>query len=275
MSSSGHDPAGLAHGGDDLLGDRTFVKSFRSVAGNRAQRDRKVGLQQILARHQHRAVAVEKNRRARLPARDARLGQRQCVRDIVDDLDPVAGERDRRFDQLGEREFAGPVFFVRQRQSRDGAWHANGQGRVARFLRVGFAFLVEKHFLGRRGGCSFAIIDRGIFAGLGEMDDHEAAATDIAGARVSHGERKADRDRRIDRIAPAIKNFDADAGGALLLRDDHAVAGRDGLRRRDDRRTRDRRDLRIGRDAEGERDQDGYGAKEHYGLSVVVPVAGT
>jgi len=107
------------------------------------------------------------------------------------------------------------------------------------------------------------------------MDDHEAAAADIAGARVSHRERKADRDRRVDRVAAAIENFDADAGGALLLRDDHAVAGRNRLRRRDDRRARDRRDLRIGHDAEGERDQDGYGAKEHYGPSVVVPVAET
>ena len=99
----GHDAACLAHGGDDLFRDRTFVESFRSVGGDGTQRDREIGLQQILARHQHGAVAVQKNRRARLPARDALLRQRQCVGDVVDDLDSVSRERDRRLDQFGER----------------------------------------------------------------------------------------------------------------------------------------------------------------------------
>ena len=271
----GHDPAGLAHGGDDLVRDRTFVKSFRPVAGNRPQRDRKVGLQQILARHQHGAVAVEKNRRARLPARDARLGQRQCIGNVVDDLHSVAGERDRRFDQFGERQFSGTVFFVRQRQTRDSARHADGQRRVARFFRIGFAVRVEKHFLGRGRRRGFAIVDRGIFARLAEVNDHEAAAADIAGARVSHRKRKADRNRRVDRVAAAIQNFNPDTGSALLLRDHHAVAGGDRLRRRDERGTRDRRHLRVSAGAEQQRDQQGYGASEHQGPSVVIPVAGT
>ena len=62
-------------------------------------------------------------------------------------------------------------------------------------------------------------------AGLGEMDHHEAAAADIAGARIGDRKRKADRHRRIDRVAAAVEDFDADAGGAAFLRHHHAVAG--------------------------------------------------
>ena len=98
---------------------------------------------------------------------------------------------------------------------------------------------------GRRRG--FAIVDRGIFARLAEVDHHEAAAADIAGARISHRQRKADRNRRVDRVAAAIQNFNADTRGALLLRHHHAVAGGDRLRRRDERGTRDRRHLRVKR----------------------------
>jgi hypothetical protein len=55
------------------------------------------------------------------------------------------------------------------------------------------------------------------------MDHHEAAAADIAGARISHGKRKADRDRSIDGIAALLENVGADARRESLLRHDHAV----------------------------------------------------
>ena len=87
------------------------------------------------------------------------------------------------------------------------------------------------------------------------MDHHEAAAADIAGARISDREREADRHRGVNRIAAAIENFDADAGGALLLRHHHAVAREDRLRRRDRWRARNRRDLGERRDGEDEGDE--------------------
>ena len=40
------------------------------------------------------------------------------------------------------------------------------------------------------------------------MDQHEAAAAEIAGARHRHRQRKADRDRRIDRVAAALQNIE-------------------------------------------------------------------
>ena len=79
------------------------------------------------------------------------------------------------------------------------------------------------------------------------MDHHEAAAAEIAGARIGDRQREADRHRGVDRVAAAVEDRDADAGGAALLRHHHAVVGEDGRRRRNRRRARDRRDL-------GERD---------------------
>ena len=65
------------------------------------------------------------------------------------------------------------------------------------------------------------------------MNDHEAAAAEIAGARIGDRHRKADRDRGIDRIAAARQHVGADAGRAAFLRDHHAVSGGDRLRGRD------------------------------------------
>ena len=76
------------------------------------------------------------------------------------------------------------------------------------------------------------------------MNHHEAAAANIAGARISDREGETDRDRGVDGIAAAIENLNADARCTLFLGDHHAVMGENGLRRRDRRRVRNRRHLR-------------------------------
>ena len=75
------------------------------------------------------------------------------------------------------------------------------------------------------------------------MDHHEAAATEIAGARIGDRQCKTGSDRRIYRVAAAVEDLDADAGGAFLLRHHHAVAGEDRRRRANGWRARNRRDL--------------------------------
>ena len=62
---------------------------------------------------------------------------------------------------------------------------------------------------------------------VGEVNHHEAAAADIAGARIADGERKTDRDGGIHRIAALLQDVDADMRRAGLLRHHHAVAGGD------------------------------------------------
>ena len=123
-----------------------------------------------------------------------------------------------------------PYFCMRQRKPGDRAGHADGKPGVARLCRIGIALRVEEH--GRRGGRrrGLAIVDGDVAVAVGEMDHHEAAAADIAGARIGDRERKADRHRGIDRVAAAVEDLDADAGGALLLRHHHAVVGEDAAR---------------------------------------------
>ena len=73
------------------------------------------------------------------------------------------------------------------------------------------------------------------------MDQHEAAAAQIAGARQRDGEREAHRDRGIDRVAAGAQHIDADPRCRRLLARHHAV-------RRDDREnTRILRNDRLNR----------------------------
>jgi hypothetical protein len=59
------------------------------------------------------------------------------------------------------------------------------------------------------------------------MNDHVAAAAEIARARIGDRERKTGCDRRIDGIAPFLQDIDADARGTALLRHHHAVLSDD------------------------------------------------
>jgi len=62
------------------------------------------------------------------------------------------------------------------------------------------------------------------------MNHHEAAAADIASARIAHRQREADRDSGIDRVAAVFENIGADLRRARLLRHDHAAMRDDALR---------------------------------------------
>ena len=53
----------------------------------------------------------------------------------------------------------------------------------------------------------------------------KAAAAEITGGRIDHGERIAYRDRRIDRVAAAIENVDTNFRGEMLRSDHHALLG--------------------------------------------------
>ena len=63
------------------------------------------------------------------------------------------------------------------------------------------------------------------------MNHHEAAAADIAGARIGHGHGETGRHRRIDRIAAPLQHIGADSRRDFFLRDDHAMFGDNGMNR--------------------------------------------
>ena len=229
----GHDPAGGLHGGRDLLRDRALVERARAVCANRFQRVGEVALHERVAGAERFAVRLEENLRRRRPARHARAGARQQVGGVVLDREAVAGERDRGRDQLGEREAAGAVAAVGQREARHRARHADAERGKARQLRIGVALLVEEHGARRRRRRGLAVVDGDLAKlalGVGEMDHHVAAAADVAGARIGHRHGEAGGDRGVHRVAAALEHIDADARGARLLRHHHAVLVRLDLR---------------------------------------------
>ena len=249
-----HAPARRLDGGRDVLGGHPVIERARAVARDRRQRVGKIALDQRVARLQRAAVRLEKDFRRRGPARQPGLRARQRVGDIVLDRQAGARKLDRGGHQLGQREFAGAVFRVRERQPRHRAGDADREPAVARLARVGLAVLVEEDVARRGGGRGLAVVDRGVDVAVGEMNQHVAAAADIAGARIGHGERKSGGDRGVDRVAAPLQHVGTDACRARLLRDHHAVARDDLLGTPDQRR---RRGIlrRQRRGAGGERNQ--------------------
>ena len=77
--------------------------------------------------------------------------------------------------------------------------------------------------LGRGGGRGLAVVDGDGAVLLRLVDQHEAAAAEVAGPRQRHGQREADGDRRVDGVAAAPEDVEADAAGARLLARHHAV----------------------------------------------------
>jgi hypothetical protein len=84
--------------------------------------------------------------------------------------------------------------------------------------------LVEEHVAARGTWRLLAKIEEGLTP-IGKLDGHEAAAAEIAGGRIDHGERISDRDRSIDGIAATLENVDPDIGRKVLCRDHHAMFG--------------------------------------------------
>ena len=80
----------------------------------------------------------------------------------------------------------------------------------------------------RRG---FTVVDGDGLLLLGEMDEHETAAAEISRAWQRNRKGKPDCDRRIDRIAAAPENIDADFRRGSFLRRHHAVLANTGKTR--------------------------------------------
>ena len=116
-----------------------------------------------------------------------------------------------------------------EREACDGARNADAEPARLRFRRDEIAFLVEEDIARRIGRSGFAIIDGDVLRRMGEMHEHEAAAAEIAGAGKRHRQGEAGGDGRIDRIAAAAQNIDADRRRRRLLADDHPMFGDDRL----------------------------------------------
>ena len=69
---------------------------------------------------------------------------------------------------------------------------------------------------------ALAEIDEG-GAPVGQADQHEAAAADVAREGMRHRQRESHRDRGIDGVAAGLQNLQPGFGGVAFARDHHAV----------------------------------------------------
>ncbi len=95
----------------------------------------------------------------------------------------------------------GAVLLERQGQAGHGAGHPGGTMGETRPLRDGIAVFVLEHGLGGGGRRGLAIVDGDDFVAVLVGDQHEAAAADIAGARLGNGQGEAGGDRGIHGVA--------------------------------------------------------------------------
>ena len=105
---------------------------------------------------------------------------------------------------------------------------------------------VEVHVARGRSGRALAEVDEG-GASVGQADQHEAAAADVAGGGMRHRQREADRDRRVDRVAAGFEDLEPRFGGVAFARDHHAVPRAHRLRGPDGRAAAISRRARVRR----------------------------
>src|SRR6185437_13431583 len=123
-----------------------------------------------------------------------------------------------------------PVFAERGVEAKRRSRHADREIAARAASGDHRARGVEIHGLGRGERRLLAKIDE-VVAPVGEMDEHEAAAAEIAAAWVDDGKRIADGDGRIDGVAALLQDFRPDLRGEPLRRYHHAVLRLDGRRR--------------------------------------------
>src|SRR5216684_7384267 len=95
---------------------------------------------------------------------------------------------------------------------------------------VEFAVFSDVHVAGGLTWSHFAIIEEGGFA-VGQANQHEAAAADVARGRLDHSKRESHSHRRIHRVTAALKDFDSCLGTKFFVSSDHAMAGANRLSR--------------------------------------------
>ena len=185
-------------------GDRAAVESVRPLLGNLRQDGGKIGLHEAVARPVSSAVGLQKDPR-RLGILRQPVGAGGEDRGVgLAKRKTVAGQRDRRGHDRGAAERS--VLHQCMVETLDGARYPDGEIAVKTALADRVASGIEKHIGGRSARRHLAKIDDAV-APVGGVDQHKAATADIAAARVDDGQRIADRDRRIDRIAAGLQDL--------------------------------------------------------------------
>ena len=147
------------------------------------------------------------------------LGSEQ-YRHVVADLDAVAREIDRGLQQVLPCQAAETL--VRLPHTGDSARDAGGEVTVERSGFIHLAVLIEVHVAARPGRGRLSVVDcDGLVIGCG-VHEHEPATTQVAGARIGHGQRKTNGNGSVDGVAALLEYLRPDPGRIRVLRGDHA-----------------------------------------------------
>src|SRR5437879_11388309 len=95
---------------------------------------------------------------------------------------------------------------------------------------VELATFSDVHITGGFTRSYLAIIEESGFA-VGQANQHEAPAANVARGRFDHGERESHGHRRIYRVTAALKDCDSRLRAKFLISCDHAMAGANSLGR--------------------------------------------
>ena len=188
-----------------LFRDRALIESARTLLGNRRQRCRQIALDQQIALAQRRAVGCGK---ISSPSRPARQPPVACPASVSAMSSAIGSRRaPARWPACSNSASVNlpePYFSSASASPATVPGTPMPSAELRDFALSGLPSGPRKmsRVVARRRG--LAIIDRDVLVTLGRMNHHEAAAADVAGARIGHRHREAGRDRRIDRIAATL-----------------------------------------------------------------------
>ena len=152
-------------------------------------------------------------------------------------IKPCFSEIDRGLNHLLECELA--VALLRMNQTCDGAGHPGRLMGEVGFGLIDRPILLQEHIAGRRGGRCLSVVDKNLLIRLGQMDQHEATTTDVAGPGQRDRQGKARRHRCINGVAALLEHVEADVTGELFGAHHHAclaIGGKVAVLVVDDRR---------------------------------------
>ena len=152
-------------------------------------------------------------------------------------IEALFSKINRRLNHCGEGQL--PVLSLRMNQASDGTWNTSRLTREISLCLVDGAVGIEKHIAAGSSRCSFAIIDKDLLIGFGEVDQHKASATQVACTGQGDGQCEACCHRSIDRITALFEHVETNFSRQFFGAHHHtdaAIVGQLGMLVIDDRR---------------------------------------
>jgi len=217
-------PAVTPHLGGDAPAGLAPVEGRRPLVGDPFQGPGQIPLHQPLAGPQGPAAA-EEHRPGRRPGTQALPLGLEHARQIVADDEALPGQADGRRQQRAQGQ--GSPAVAGMEQAGDTAGYAHRQVGVEGTARHHLAGGIQVHVAAGTTRRHLTEIEGHLAARGRLVHQHEAAAAQVAGTGIDHGQGKADGHRRIHRIAALLQDVHAHPAGQPMIGCHHALPGRD------------------------------------------------